>query len=502
MMRILTIAAAGLAAILTGLHPAVPASAESAEEFFKGKTLTYIVATAPGGGYDTYARLIAGHMEKYLPVKNIIVKNVPGAGHIIGANQLYASKPDGLTIGTFNTGLVYAQLVERKGIKFDLGKFTYLGKAASDPRTIMVSTQSGIESFDQLVGSERQVKFAGAGPGSASYNESNMMINALNLNIKFHSGYNGREDEMAMLRGEVDGGLGSRSSYLPFVKNGNGRFLLQIGGTPLEKYPDVPLAKDVVTDDAARSVVALIASQAELARVTAAPPDVPAERAQLLIAAYKSALEDPELLAQAAKLGRPIVPLYGDEVGDRLRAALDQSPEMVAMIRSVVEAKPSGIKVSGPLLSVSPDGKKISFNGEGGKAVKSKVSGSRTKITINGAGANRKSLAMGMDCDITYAPSDKNEPSILDCKGDMATAAAAAAGVMVSGGLLSVRSDGKKISFTGPDGGEVKSRVSGSRTKITIGGADADRKSLTVGMNCDITYKPGDRNEASLLACQ
>jgi tripartite-type tricarboxylate transporter receptor subunit TctC len=148
------------------LGVAAPATAQSAEEFFKGKTLTYIVATAPGGGYDTYARLIAGHMEKYLPVKNISVKNVPGAGHIIGANQLHASKPDGLTIGTFNTGLVYAQLVERKGIKFDLGNFTYLGKSAADPRTIMVSTQSGIESFDQLVGSERQVKFAGAGPGS------------------------------------------------------------------------------------------------------------------------------------------------------------------------------------------------------------------------------------------------------------------------------------------------------------------------------------------------
>ncbi len=97
-----------LVGLLGALSLGAPALADSATDFFKGKTMTYIVATSPGGGYDTYARLIAKHMEKYLPVGKIIVKNVPGAGHIIGANQLYAAKPDGLTIGTFNTGLIYA----------------------------------------------------------------------------------------------------------------------------------------------------------------------------------------------------------------------------------------------------------------------------------------------------------------------------------------------------------------------------------------------------------
>ena len=115
MTRLLRVPFIGLFAILASLPASAPAVAAGAEDFFKGKTLTYIVATSPGGGYDTYARLIANAMEKYLPVDKIIVKNVPGAGHIIGANQLYAAKPDGLTIATFNTGLVYAQLLQRKG---------------------------------------------------------------------------------------------------------------------------------------------------------------------------------------------------------------------------------------------------------------------------------------------------------------------------------------------------------------------------------------------------
>ncbi len=81
---------------------------------FRGKTITYIVATGPGGGYDTYGRLISRYMQKYLPGSRVVVRNVPGAGHIVGANTIYAAKPDGLTIGMFNTGLIYNQLLKRR----------------------------------------------------------------------------------------------------------------------------------------------------------------------------------------------------------------------------------------------------------------------------------------------------------------------------------------------------------------------------------------------------
>ena len=126
-------------------------ASETAKAFFKGKVITYIVAAKPGGGYDTYARLITRHMATHMPGTKIKVENVPGAGNIIGANRIYRSKPDGLTIGTFNTGLVYAQLLGREGVKFDLAKMVYIGKAASDPRVLIMSTQSDIGSFDDLM---------------------------------------------------------------------------------------------------------------------------------------------------------------------------------------------------------------------------------------------------------------------------------------------------------------------------------------------------------------
>ena len=133
---------AGVALLLTGASAAATA-AESAQDFYKGKTISYIVATSPGGGYDTYGRLVARYMNKYLPGSKIIIRNLPGAGHVIGANTIYASRPDGLTIGTFNTGLIYLQLLHESGVRFDLAKMSWIGKAASDTRVLVLSKSSG-----------------------------------------------------------------------------------------------------------------------------------------------------------------------------------------------------------------------------------------------------------------------------------------------------------------------------------------------------------------------
>jgi tripartite-type tricarboxylate transporter receptor subunit TctC len=126
------------AVLVAGLGSGI-ALADEAADFYKGKTVTYIVATAPGGGYDTNGRLITEFMQKHLPGSTFVVQNMPGAGHLIGTNYIYASDPDGLTFGTFNTGLIYGQLAGDPGIKFDLTKMSWIGKVSSDPRVIVVS---------------------------------------------------------------------------------------------------------------------------------------------------------------------------------------------------------------------------------------------------------------------------------------------------------------------------------------------------------------------------
>ncbi len=385
-----------LGAALTAMAVTMPAAGQSGTDFYKGKTVTYIVATSPGGGYDAYGRLVADFMQKYLPGSTFVVRNMPGAGHIIGANAIYNAKPDGLTIGTFNTGLIYNQLIDRKGIKFDLTQMSWIGKAASDPRVIVVDARSPIKSFKDLQESKQTVNFATSGIGSASFVETKILSDALKLPIKIVAGYSGSEDMMAMRRGEIIGIIGSRSSFEDFVKNGYGRFIAQIGG----KDKDVPQLSSLVTDPEAKSMIALIQSQGEISRLTAGPPGIPADRLEALRTAYRQALNDKELQARAEKLGRPVDPAFGEEVEKMVKEALNQSPKMVALLASALEVKAPVQKASGPLLEVQDKGRAIVFKGANGQNVQAKPSSSRTKITIAGKEAKRDSLKPGMNCEI------------------------------------------------------------------------------------------------------
>lgn len=312
-----------------------PAAAQDAAAFYKDKTITYVVATSAGGGYDVYGRLVARYMEPALSGATIVVKNVPGAGHMVGANSIYASKPDGLTLGTFSTGLVYSQLSDAPGVKFDLGKMSWIGKAASDPHVIVTSTKSPYKTFADLRNASKPIQVSAGGVGAFAYTEMRMVARAFKLNINVILGYTGTDTEMAMRRGEIDANLGSYSSYDAFVRNGYGQFVLQLGGTP---PPGVAGARAIAVTDDEKATVALIESQTELGRFTAGPPDIPADRLAALRNAYRVALENPELQAQAAKADRPVEPLYGEEVARRIRAALNQTPEMIALVKEITAA--------------------------------------------------------------------------------------------------------------------------------------------------------------------
>jgi tripartite-type tricarboxylate transporter receptor subunit TctC len=410
-MRNLALGAGGCAIAMMGFG-AQSATAADGADFFKGKTVTYIVATSPGGGYDFYGRLISKFMEKNLPGSTFVVVNKPGGGHKIGANLIYNSKPNGQTIGMFNTGLIYSQVIGQPGIKFDLAKMSWIGKAASDPRVVMAASNGGPKTLDELKG-PKTWRFSSSGVGTSGYNDTQMLGKVLGWKYKMILGYRGTQSELAMRRGEIHAAVGSLSSAELFVKNGYGRFLAIIGGKPMKEAPQLI---DVVTGKDAKAIAALIGSQADLARFTAGPPAIPADRLSALRAAYDKSMDDKELQQQAEKSGRPLEPLGGAEVAKKVRLALDQPPEVVALVREILNVKaPSNKAMGTKLLSKSPDGRWITFM-HGAKTVKAKISGSRTKIQIGGKTAKRKALKVGMACDIDYKPGGDNEPKTIECK--------------------------------------------------------------------------------------
>jgi len=301
-------------------------------DFFKGRNMTWIVSTGPGGGHDFYARLVSRHMEKYLPGATIVVKNVPGAGHIIGANMVYAAKPDGLTVGSFSTGLVYGQIVGMNGIQFDLGKMSWIGKASSDPRVMMVTKKSPYKTLADMQKSDRPVVFVASGVGGGSYNEAHMVGRAFNFPYKVLTGYAGNDGHMSMLRGESDAAMDGSETSMVLVDRGDAFLMLQFG----KEIPNVPDGADFATTEEAKTISALLEAQSVLARIAAGPPDIPAARLESLRTAYRNTLEGPELRADAQKAKRSVIPLYGDEVTRLIRASLAQPPEVVELLKTLV----------------------------------------------------------------------------------------------------------------------------------------------------------------------
>ncbi len=322
--------------LVLSLAPALHA-ASSDIDFFKGKVITYIVATKPGGGYDISARLIGKYMQKYIPGSLVIVKNVPGAGHIIGANETYLAKPDGLTIGTFNTGLIYSQIVGLTGIRFDLTKYSWIGKAAAVPRVLVVASKTPYKTIKDFLESKEVIKMGSSGVGSAANNETLIFTAATGAKIKVIAGYTGHESEMGMMRGELTGHIGSYDVLVSFVRAGEGRALMQIAGKRHRDMPNVPLASELNISPKGKKLLSIVAGVAELARLTAAPPKMPAGRLAVLRDAYKKAVEDPAFLKESAKVDMDIDAAIGEEVAGMIKQALNQPPENLALLRNIIK---------------------------------------------------------------------------------------------------------------------------------------------------------------------
>ena len=406
MKKIFAVAAASaaLAVVATG------ATAADGADFYKGKTVTYIVATGAGGGADWYGRLATRHMEKAMPGAIFIVRNVPGAGHIIGANVIYTSKPDGLTIGSFTTGLTYAQMVGQKGVKYDLAKMSWIGKAATDIRVLYMSAKSGYKTFDDVLKTKRTIKLGTSGVGSGAFNESHMISHAFRIPIRVLAGYSGSERVMGMLRGEIDGQVGGLSSTQESTSADPGTIVLQFG----DSLPNVPNAEKMVNTSLGKAIARFMRNQSMISRFVAGPPEIVPERLAALRAAYKTAFESKALLDEAKKAGRPIDPLYGEDVAQLVREIISPPPEMTALLKKITSIKVEMLKNTGKVSAVVDGGRSFKLM-EDGKELTVRISKSRTQITLGGKKAKRDAVKVGMTCEISWLKVN-GEANLLACK--------------------------------------------------------------------------------------
>lgn len=341
MQRVVIKLLAGLFLTLTFLTSA----ALPQEPFYKGKALRIIVATTPGGGYDTYSRTIARHLGNHIPGNPaILVENMPGAGFRIGANYVYrVSKPDGLTVGHFIGGLFLQQLIGDPGIEFDAAKFEYVGAPAQDQYVTGVAKSLGIASIDQWLKSKTIVKLGGVGPGSATDDIPKILKEAIGLPVQIVTGYKGTADvRMAFQSAEVQGLCNAwesfKATWRQELEAKELTILLQHTAKPHPDLPNVPLDLTYARNEEGRKLIrAIVHTVGPTARPYVLPPGTPKERVQILRRAFMDTMKDPAFLADAGKAKLDINPLEGADLEHNVREVFNLDPKLVPRAKELLK---------------------------------------------------------------------------------------------------------------------------------------------------------------------
>ncbi len=427
----MTISRIFLAVALAGTMGAAAgaAQADAVSDFYKSKRVTMIVGYSPGGGYDTYTRLIARNMVRHIPGNpRIIVKNMAGAGSLIAATYIGVRAPkDGSVFGTFDRGLPLNALLKLIPVPFDPFKMTWLGSMSSskdEAFMFVVRTDSPYKTIQDVMDkSLPPVIISATAPGSTAYDIPYLMAAIVGLRIKIIAGYPGsKQGALALDRGEVQGraqGLSSiRSTQPHWIKDKLVRFLWQAGRRDRHpNYQNIPTSRELVKNKDDLALVNLQETPLFMARPYAGPEGIPADRAKALRKAFMATGNDPKFIKEGHRLKLDISPIDHIALGKILQTLKDTTPKVLARYKKIMDSRPPVpmIEHAGKVTKTKRGGRRVWISYKG-KEVKAKVSGSRTKVTIDGKKAKRKAIKVGMTCTFTYASAGSTAKKI-DCKG-------------------------------------------------------------------------------------
>lgn len=323
----------------------VTSTTASSEDFYKGKTLKLIVPFPPGDGWDTYARVAAKHFTKYIAGNpSIIVQNMPGAGGLVGVNFLYNRvKPDGVTIGMFQTSIAFLQLAGDSAVKFDVRKANWIGAFSNRVSTCVVRTDSPFKTIQDLIGSKEPMYSGAVSRGGGTSMEPILINKILKTNIKVVSGYPGTSAiRLALRRGEVQGLCGwgwasVKSTGKDLLDNGTIRILLQIAH---RREPDIPKEVPLITEMTPKDMMPLLNVYLIPRGVgwnMMLPPNVPQDRVKILQQAFNKTMKDPQFLEHAEKVRLPIAPIKGEEIAQMFDQLFKEAtPDVITELKKVM----------------------------------------------------------------------------------------------------------------------------------------------------------------------
>ena len=288
------------AGVLAGL--AVAFSAHAAGDFLKGETVHFLVGYGPGGGYDTYARMLAPHFEKRTGA-TVVVENRPGGGGITALNQLYRAKPDGLTMMMLNgESAIISQLTKQPGVAYDMAKVGIFGRVQQEAHYVIANPKLP-STLKEIVASGKKIKFSAGSRTDNLGDYAAVLCEALQMNCQIITGYKGsKEAALAVMNGEADALSISESSALNYSKGGKTRIVATVGSKRTEEMPDMPTVYEMFQLDPAHKwwLDFRLGIQA-FGRAVVGAPGLPKDRLEYLQQAWRDVLTDPALIAEGKK---------------------------------------------------------------------------------------------------------------------------------------------------------------------------------------------------------
>jgi tripartite-type tricarboxylate transporter receptor subunit TctC len=331
------------------LFLSVGSGVDAQDNFYQGKTIRIVIGSSTGGGYDLWARLLARYFGQHIPGKpEIIVQNMPGAGSVVAANYVYGvAKPDGLTLGAILPAIYFDQLVGRKEVQFDWSKFAWIGSPEQNDILHFIRADTPYRTVEDLRNAKEPPRCGSSGTGTTGHYIPRLMEEVLGIKSRIVGGYQGgSEIDLAVERGEVHcwspliATFFGREPYMSWRKKNFVRVVLQTGRKRDSRLGDVPTIWELMdqhrTPEAGKRLAKVVLTAASLGRPIVAPPGVPAERVKTLRAAYASALNDADLLAEAKKRGWEVDPLTGEELESLAKEVIVQPPEVIERMKWVM----------------------------------------------------------------------------------------------------------------------------------------------------------------------
>lgn len=392
--------------------------------FYKGKRLKLLIGSGPGGGYDTYARLLARHMPRHIPGNpQIQPQNMDGAGSVIVTNYIVNVAPkDGTVIGAVQREIALVQILGQPGPKFEAKDIQWLGSLASEAGVCAVAARAGVKSFADVF--EREFVMGGTGPNVTEFNPA-LLNNLLGAKFKLIKGYPSTPPtHLAIQRGEVDGICQSWASFKEqagnFLTDGKIKPLVQMSLKPdpeMDKL-GVPMLSEFITAERVQpgftvgdveTYFNLVLASGVMGRPYAVAPGVPQARVDALRAAFVATTQDPKFVEEAKKSRRDVELVRGEEIQAIVQKMAAPSKEKLAKLDDLMkfQGKTEQVKIemvrhTGKVTETKRQGREIVIDHAGKKASAS-ISGSQTKVTINGKKDKRSAVTVGMTCTFVYA---------------------------------------------------------------------------------------------------